>query len=451
MTHSRTNSSHRIALSLFSSLFLLAITSNIITANGTPTPIITSPPKSPSIPNTSSLNNTKTTLGESSIFAEYTKNLDSLQKQLKNLNNNSTPETKEEVITLAEKIREQAKILVEKNLELKSDTDEINKILLPIIEKLYLRELSEVIKEIQTKITVNPINGTYGSTTQSKVNTVITQHIESINRILYEEKNKALNSPETTKKRESSKSSVEIPRWLPWLGGGLILFAVEAAQIYMIWEYRKKIKSENDQEITRLNDDIENKKTEIETLKKEKLSSNKSELDRAKEQQQIRQAPSHSHNPTSTQTPVRQVSQTPVRQASHTPPAPMSTPEQLMVKEYNSDRRRFSTQYTPKLVAEDAQALSERWGGEQKNVVLTENSQGDYWVFGDNRQEYLVPTNKVNINEFSLRTVGSIFECENYTATYRQFQLIEPAKVSVQSVGGKQAWRVESKGRLLFS
>ena len=75
-----------------------------------------------------------------------------------------------------------------------------------------------------------------------------------------------------------------------------------------------------------------------------------------------------------------------------------------------------------------------------------ERRRGGYWVLSHDRQQIVVPSADIKVNEYNLDTTEAIFDCINFNASYRKIRLIQPA--IVEMVSG--SYQVVSKGRLEF-
>jgi uncharacterized protein YukE len=85
--------------------------------------------------------------------------------------------------------------------------------------------------------------------------------------------------------------------------------------------------------------------------------------------------------------------------------------------------------------------------GSNQYAILEHNSGGNYWILKENNYDYLVPKKNVRLNQFNLITLEALFECQNYQASSKQFNLIKPAKLT--SIYGDK-WQLEEMGILQF-
>jgi hypothetical protein len=118
---------------------------------------------------------------------------------------------------------------------------------------------------------------------------------------------------------------------------------------------------------------------------------------------------------------------------------------------YRQSPDAFKHQYSPNTVSEDSENIQKRWAGEQQEIILGEDRQGNYWLLQEGNTTYLIPSSKLKVNDMNMRTAGGLFECENYNPGYRTMSVKKPAIVSAQFVMGNQRWKLEQKGVLEFT
>jgi hypothetical protein len=116
---------------------------------------------------------------------------------------------------------------------------------------------------------------------------------------------------------------------------------------------------------------------------------------------------------------------------------------------YRQSPDNFKNQYAPKAVSEDADNLQKRWSGDQQEIILGEERQGNYWLFNEGSAIYLIPSPKLRVNDKNMRTVGSLFDCNNYIPGSQSMTIVRPAVVSSQ-LGANERWKLEQKGVLEF-
>jgi hypothetical protein len=133
------------------------------------------------------------------------------------------------------------------------------------------------------------------------------------------------------------------------------------------------------------------------------------------------------------------------------PSAPIANSEYPFLELYQQSTDAFKQQYSPMAVSEDSENLQRRWAGEQQEIILGEDRQGNYWLVQAANTTYLVPSPKLKVNDMNMRTAGGLFECTSYNPGYRTMKVVKPAIVSAQSGLGNQRWKLEQKGVLEFT
>jgi hypothetical protein len=140
-----------------------------------------------------------------------------------------------------------------------------------------------------------------------------------------------------------------------------------------------------------------------------------------------------------------------VAQAEYAAAAPVASSEYPFLALYKQSPESFKSQYNPTVVSENKENLQKRWGGDQNEIILETDRRGNYWLFSEGSKTYLIPNPKLNIIDANMRTVGSIFDCVNYSLDYRSFSIVKPAIVSLHVSAAEQQWKLETKGSLEFS
>lgn len=130
---------------------------------------------------------------------------------------------------------------------------------------------------------------------------------------------------------------------------------------------------------------------------------------------------------------------------------PIARSEYPFLDLYKQSPESFKSQYSPTVVSESEENLQKRWGGDQSEIILGADRRGNYWLFSEGSKIYLIPNPKLNIIDANMRTVGSIFNCINYSPNYRSFSIVKPAIVSLHMSATEQQWKLETKGSLEFS
>lgn len=139
--------------------------------------------------------------------------------------------------------------------------------------------------------------------------------------------------------------------------------------------------------------------------------------------------------------------ETPELQTEEDLSTPLIPVELELVDLYNKNAQQLKTQAMS--VSETEESQSNRRLGEIKFIQFEQNNRGNFWILSLKEGEYLVPSQRLRINEFNYKTIKVIFACENYQPRYSErFVLIKPAKVSA-AVNGK-SWQLESSGVLKF-
>jgi hypothetical protein len=119
---------------------------------------------------------------------------------------------------------------------------------------------------------------------------------------------------------------------------------------------------------------------------------------------------------------------------------------------YKQSPEVFKSHHNPVVVSESAESLRKRWSGDQSEIFLEVDRLGKYWLFSEGDTTYLIPNPNLNMNNVvNMRTVGSFFECINYSPNYRSFSTVKPAIVSLHMSTKERQWKLEIKGSLEFS
>jgi hypothetical protein len=116
--------------------------------------------------------------------------------------------------------------------------------------------------------------------------------------------------------------------------------------------------------------------------------------------------------------------------------------------DYNNCQKNFTDTYRSLVVDRDPENYNLSRAGQTEEVILTEESRGNYWLFSHDGLTYVVPSQKLKIREDKLNEVKDLFDCENYQGfNYDNYTLIKPALVSKKANGN---WRLKEKGNLQF-
>lgn len=81
-------------------------------------------------------------------------------------------------------------------------------------------------------------------------------------------------------------------------------------------------------------------------------------------------------------------------------------------------------------------------------ITLEISNPGDYWLFPQSRENYLVPQPDIQLNQYKYKTLEKLFICDGYDAAKDYpFNILKPAIVS-RSEG--ETWELVERGILLF-
>ncbi len=115
---------------------------------------------------------------------------------------------------------------------------------------------------------------------------------------------------------------------------------------------------------------------------------------------------------------------------------------------YNNNQNDFQNKYQITAVSREAENLNQSRAAQTDSVVLAGDRQGNYWLFPDNAETYLVPKQNLKITDNRISTTRDLFECEGYSEyNYNNFILIKPAVLIPQGSG---TWQLKEKGKLQF-
>ncbi|MCM1982614.1 hypothetical protein [Lyngbya confervoides] len=128
-------------------------------------------------------------------------------------------------------------------------------------------------------------------------------------------------------------------------------------------------------------------------------------------------------------------------------PEVLSPVEQAIVSQYNKSASHYAKQSTE--VSETEESQSNRRLGDPGLVKFEKKGRGNYWIISESNREYLVPSQRIRINEHNYKTIEVIFACHNYHPGGSQdFVLRKPATVAALP-GGNQ-WQLETPGIIDF-
>ncbi len=127
---------------------------------------------------------------------------------------------------------------------------------------------------------------------------------------------------------------------------------------------------------------------------------------------------------------------------------PSENIEPAYLTDYNNRQKNFTDTYKSLVIDRDPDNYNLSRAGQTEEIILTEESRGNYWLFSYDGLTYVVPSQKLKIREDKLNEVKDLFDCENYQeSNYDNYTLIKPALVS-KKVNGN--WRLKEKGKLQF-
>ena len=126
---------------------------------------------------------------------------------------------------------------------------------------------------------------------------------------------------------------------------------------------------------------------------------------------------------------------------------PLSEEEQLL-KDYKDEKKRVILSQNAITVSAATESIDNSRLGIGKSV-LEKKRRGNYWILKQGGSQYLVPSDTIKINEYSIDTLKKLFECQgvNSEGSKGKFELLKPAKVS--SIG-EEKWQLSEPGKLEF-
>ena len=146
-------------------------------------------------------------------------------------------------------------------------------------------------------------------------------------------------------------------------------------------------------------------------------------------------------------------SQSNYRNERHPSPSERYTPEpvyrQLSHTDYYNDRQSdFQNKYQITAVSRETENFNQSRAAQTDSVVLAGDRQGNYWLFSDNSEIYLVPKQNLKITDNRISNTKDLFECQDYNEqNYDNFVLVKPAVLVAQGNGN---WQLKEKGKLQF-
>ncbi|GGA57884.1 hypothetical protein [Okeania sp. KiyG1] len=126
----------------------------------------------------------------------------------------------------------------------------------------------------------------------------------------------------------------------------------------------------------------------------------------------------------------------------------ISEEEQLLKDYKDPGKRAIFSKNTITVSATEESIDNSRWGVGQP--VFKPKRRGNYWILKQGNSQYLVPSDTMKINEYSIEVMEKLFECKgiNSEEYNDKFELLKPAKVS--SVG-EEKWQLSEPGKLIFT
>ena len=120
--------------------------------------------------------------------------------------------------------------------------------------------------------------------------------------------------------------------------------------------------------------------------------------------------------------------------------------EERLLEDYKENRAALSQNAIAVSATEEGVDNSRLGVGQ---LVLGLKRRGNYWILKRGTSQYLVPSDTMKINEYSIETLEKLFECEGVNSgEYKdKFELLKPAKVS--SIG-EEKWQLSELGKLEF-
>lgn len=101
------------------------------------------------------------------------------------------------------------------------------------------------------------------------------------------------------------------------------------------------------------------------------------------------------------------------------------------------------------VVSETEESINNRRLGSSQPVIIEESRKGNYCIINEAGVNYMVPKEKLKINQYNYNTMEVLFECRGYQhgGSSSSFQLLKPARVSLPS-GNK--WQLIERGIVEF-
>ncbi|MDJ0581741.1 hypothetical protein [Crocosphaera sp.] len=124
----------------------------------------------------------------------------------------------------------------------------------------------------------------------------------------------------------------------------------------------------------------------------------------------------------------------------------LSLEEYKLVERYNEERESLDN---ADQVSETEPSSSDRRLGKSTIVILEKKRRGNFSIVEQEGITYLIPSNNLRINEFNVKTVEIVFECQGYQPNLSSgFKLLQPAIVTETNDG--KNWQLQQLGILQF-
>ncbi|NEP80812.1 MAG: hypothetical protein F6K39_23160, partial [Okeania sp. SIO3B3] len=123
--------------------------------------------------------------------------------------------------------------------------------------------------------------------------------------------------------------------------------------------------------------------------------------------------------------------------------------EEQLLKDYNDPEKSVILSKNAITVSVTEESIDNSRLGVGKPIMRPKR-RGNYWILKQGNSEYLVPSDTIIINEYSIEIMEKLFECQGINSEGYQdkFELLKPAKVS--SIG-EEKWQLSEPGKLIFT
>lgn len=129
-------------------------------------------------------------------------------------------------------------------------------------------------------------------------------------------------------------------------------------------------------------------------------------------------------------------------------PSTYSNEAQNIAAVYNKNPRQLKQNSTP--VSIPKETMNQIRSGKSVPMSFTPDNNGNYWLVpsSTNYLNYLVPKEKLSVNENTFESLCQIFKSQNYSPAYaKAYCLIEPAQVKQSS---PNQWELVTPGQIVF-